>query len=195
MNKQQRQRIIVFVGHPIEDDLTQCEDLGKRLKRNNVGIDVINFAHPDNVPKLQALVQCANNSDNSHFLDVPMGVAMITDVLITSPILQGENADVQMSGEGGPANLADPIPNRFAEYGGINPDMDPELAMVMKISMDEARANQKANEDKPQATEKPQENADVQDDDEEHDEQYYLDLAMKLSMEPDGMTPGGEELP
>jgi len=27
----------------------------------------------------------------------------------------------------------------------------------------------------------------------EHDEQYYLDLAMKLSMEPDGVTPGGDE--
>lgn len=75
---------------------------------------------------------------------------MITDVLITSPILQGNNADVPMAGEGGPANLVDPIPNRFAEYGGINPDMDPELAMVMKISMDEARANQKANEEKNQ---------------------------------------------
>ena len=79
-----------------------------------------------------------------------MGVAMITDVLITSPILQGNNADVPMAGESGPANLADPIPNRFAEYGGINPDMDPELAMVMKISMAEARANQKANEEKNQ---------------------------------------------
>jgi 26S proteasome regulatory subunit N10 len=141
MNKSQRQRIIIFVGHPVNEDLSECENLGKRLKRNNVGIDVINFAHPDNVPKLQALVQCANNSDNSHFMDVPMGVAMITDVLITSPILQGENADVQMAGDGGPANIADPVANRFAEYGGYNPDMDPEMANAMKISMEEYRAN------------------------------------------------------
>ena len=64
---------------------------------------MINFAHPDNVPKLEALVQCANNSDNSHFLDVPIGVAMITDVLISSPILQEGNAgdgDVPMSNQG-----------------------------------------------------------------------------------------------
>jgi 26S proteasome regulatory subunit N10 len=52
MNKSQRQRIIIFVGHPIQEDLSECENLGKRLKRNNVSIDVINFAHPDNVPKL-----------------------------------------------------------------------------------------------------------------------------------------------
>ena len=145
MNKSQRQRIIIFVGHPVNEDLSECEKLGKRLKRNNVAIDVINFAHPDNVPKLEALVQCANQ-ENSHFMDVPMGVAMITDVLITSPILQGDNAgnDVPMGDGGGAANLGDPVANRFAEYGGFNPDMDPEMAMAMKISMDEARANQKA---------------------------------------------------
>lgn len=28
---------------------------------------------------------------------------------------------------------------------------------------------------------------------EEHDEQYYLEQAIKLSMEPDKETPGGEE--
>jgi hypothetical protein len=39
--------------------------------------------------------------------------------------------------------------------------------------------------------EQPQENA-VE---EEHDEQYYLDQAIKLSMEPDEVTPGGEPLP
>jgi len=52
MNKNQRQRIIIFVGHPIEEDEAACEELGKRLKRNNVNIDIINFANPDNVPKL-----------------------------------------------------------------------------------------------------------------------------------------------
>jgi len=40
-----------------------CEELGKRLKRNNVNIDIINFANPDNVPKLQKMIEAANNSD------------------------------------------------------------------------------------------------------------------------------------
>lgn len=57
------------------------------MKRNNVALDIINFAHPENVPKLQALVKAANSNGNCHFLDVPLGVAMITDVLITSPII------------------------------------------------------------------------------------------------------------
>ena len=62
-----------------------------RLKKNNVSIDVINFAHPDNVSRLQTLVSAANQGGEDvptcHFLDVPEGVTHITDVLITSPIL------------------------------------------------------------------------------------------------------------
>jgi 26S proteasome regulatory subunit N10 len=70
----------------LTEDEAQLEELGKRLKRNNVNIDVINFANPENVAKLEAFVTTANKEDGSHFLDVPMGINMITDVLITSPI-------------------------------------------------------------------------------------------------------------
>lgn len=36
------------------------------------------------------LVDTANTSGNCHFLDVPLGVAMITDLLISSPIINNE---------------------------------------------------------------------------------------------------------
>jgi hypothetical protein len=66
-----------------------------RLKKNNVAIDVINFANPSNVPLLRGLVDCANSGSEDqpscHFLDVPPGVAAIMDVLITSPILQPDD--------------------------------------------------------------------------------------------------------
>jgi len=91
MNKNAKPRVVIFCGHPLEEDVAEYERLGKRLRQNNVAIDVINFANPDNVIKLQALVEAANKNDNSHFLDVPMGVSMITDVLFTSPILQGDD--------------------------------------------------------------------------------------------------------
>ena len=93
MNKAQRQRIIAFVGHPLKETLQQCEELGKRLKRNNVSLDIINFANADNVQKLTALVNSTNNDSNSHFLDVPMGISYITDILITSPILLGGDGE------------------------------------------------------------------------------------------------------
>ena len=78
--------------------MAACEDLGKRLKRNNVAIDVINFANPDNVSKLEALVNACDNSSNSHFLDVPLGISMITAILFTSPILHGDEAGISASG-------------------------------------------------------------------------------------------------
>jgi 26S proteasome regulatory subunit N10 len=130
----------VFVGHPIRETTAACEDLGKRLKRNNVAIDVINFANPDNVSKLEALVTACDNSSNSHFLDVPIGINMITDILFTSPILHGDEAGI--SATGGAAG------GQFSEYGGINPGNDPELAMALKISLEEEKAKQKAQEPK-----------------------------------------------
>jgi len=52
MNKLQKMRIVAFVGHPIAETLKQCEDLGKFLRRANISVDIINFANPENVPKL-----------------------------------------------------------------------------------------------------------------------------------------------
>ena len=152
MNKSQRQRIIIFCGHPILEELAELEDLGKRLKRNNVAIDIINFANEENVPKLQACVNAANNSDNSHFMDVPQGVIAITDVLITSPILMSEDygggagaADAGMPG-GAVGGGAEPT-NRFADYGGIDPNIEPELAEAMRISLEEERHRLKDNKE------------------------------------------------
>lgn len=79
------------MNSPLKEDESQFEELGRMLNRNKVAVDVVNFAHPENVPKLQALINAANNNRNCHFLDVPLGVAMITDVLIASPIINMED--------------------------------------------------------------------------------------------------------
>lgn len=64
-NKVHTQRIVVFVGSPVkntEDDLTA---LGKRLKKNNVALDVVNFGEDvENETKLQKLVDSANSGEN-----------------------------------------------------------------------------------------------------------------------------------
>ena len=112
-----------------------------------MAIDVINFANPDNVPKLQTLVDSANKNDNCHFLDVPLGVSMITDVLFTSPILQNE--DMMGAGAGAGADGANGMvvdvaaggaPGAGAGLDFANFENDPELAQALRISMDEERA-------------------------------------------------------
>ena len=115
------------------------------MRQNNVAIDVINFAHPENVPKLQAFVDAANKDDNSHFLDVPLGVSMITDVLFTSPILQSEDfGGAAMPGagaDGANGMVVDQLngggQGADAGMAGLGVDFanDPELAEALRISM------------------------------------------------------------
>jgi len=147
--------VIIFCGHPLEEEQSEFERLGKRLRQNNVGIDVINFANPDNVPKLQALVDSANKNDNSHFLDVPLGVSVLTDILFTSPILLGDDMGGMGAGPGAAADgqngmVVDVAAGGPGAAGGLNQfgvdlENDPELAQALRISMDEERARQ--NED------------------------------------------------
>lgn len=84
-------RIIAFCGHPLNESVEECEDLGKRLRRNNVALDVINFANPGNKERLQAIVNTCNNDNNSHFLDVEPGSGFISGVLFGSAILNDNN--------------------------------------------------------------------------------------------------------
>ncbi|KAJ3333125.1 hypothetical protein HDU76_011202 [Blyttiomyces sp. JEL0837] len=130
-NKNQRQRIIVFVGSPLEEDEKSLVKLGKKLKKNNVAIDVVNFGEEaENTAKLEAFIAAVNSSDNSHLVTIPPGPHIISDILISSPILAGE--------DGAP-------PPGFAA-GGFEFGVDPKLALALRISMEEERARQEASQ-------------------------------------------------
>lgn len=120
-----------------------------RLKKNNVSIDVINFANPDNIGRLEAMVNMANDGSedtpSSHFFDVPNGVSHITDVLITSPILAAEPMGGDAGGFPGGGDNDDPLAAM-----GIDPSLDPELAMAIRMSMEEAKAAENAQQPQPE---------------------------------------------
>lgn len=65
-NKNQRQRIVVFVGSPIEDDQDNLVKLGKKLRKNNVLIDIVTFGEEGmaNDEKLNALVEAAGGGES-----------------------------------------------------------------------------------------------------------------------------------
>ena len=67
---------------------------------------------------------------------------MITDVLIASPIINMEDENVPSGGVqgAGASGVAQPGPSQFQEYGGVDPNLDPELAMALRISLEEERA-------------------------------------------------------
>ena len=53
-NKSQRQRVVVFAGSPVAEDEATLVRLGKKLKKNNVAVDVVAFANiEENEAKLQ----------------------------------------------------------------------------------------------------------------------------------------------
>lgn len=65
-NKSLRQRILVFVGSPLPDAEADLVRLGKKLKKNNVAVDVVNFGETDeNIDKLTAFVESVNSGENS----------------------------------------------------------------------------------------------------------------------------------
>ena len=64
-NKNQRQRVVAFVGSPIVEDDKSLVKLGKKLKKNNIAIDIINFGEEaENTTKLQAFIDSVNSNDN-----------------------------------------------------------------------------------------------------------------------------------
>jgi len=137
-NKNGGQRIIVFVGAPISETVEALSRLGKQLKKNNVAIDLISVGEiSDNEVKLQELINAANTNDNSHLLLVPAGSSVVT-TLASSPILHSGAAFTSMSGAGGAGG------EDFDMYGGVDPNLDPELAMAIRVSQEEARAQEEA---------------------------------------------------
>lgn len=144
-NKHGGQRVVAFVGSPVDAEPSALKALGAILKKNNIALDVVCLGENEaNGPALEALVGAADSNGNSHLLIVPPGV-LPSDVLATSALVLGEDAmgggaGVGAGGAEAGASPAAPAGGRFAEYGGIDPSMDPELAMALRISMEEARS-------------------------------------------------------
>lgn len=58
--------------------------IGKKLKKNNVALDIVDFGEEDDEKPemLEALLAAANNNDSSHIVHVPPGPNALSDVLI-----------------------------------------------------------------------------------------------------------------
>ncbi|NXR18192.1 PSMD4 ATPase, partial [Cinclus mexicanus] len=166
--KNHKMRIIAFVGSPVHDSDKDLVKLAKRLKKEKVNVDIINFGEEARTPpapqkppnpfpshttpraptipqipgfsflnsqeanteKLTAFITALNGKDGSgsHLVTVPPGPSL-ADALISSPILAGEGG--AMLGLGA---------SDF-EFG-VDPSADPELALALRVSMEEQRQRQ-----------------------------------------------------
>ncbi|KAI2621085.1 von Willebrand factor type A domain-containing protein [Hypoxylon sp. NC1633] len=136
-NKSQRQRIIVFVCSPVADDEKKLVSLAKKMKKGNIDIDFVLFGDLDDddvEKKLGAFNNAVKTNENSHLIVIPPSGKLLSDQLITTPILLGEGA---ASGAGGPAEVG----GDFGDFD-FDPSTDPELALALRMSMEEENARQ-----------------------------------------------------
>eukprot|EP00088_Acartia_fossae_P016472 TRINITY_DN19212_c0_g1_i1.p1 TRINITY_DN19212_c0_g1~~TRINITY_DN19212_c0_g1_i1.p1 ORF type:complete len:385 (-),score=154.39 TRINITY_DN19212_c0_g1_i1:97-1212(-) len=130
--KNHKTRIIAFVGSPIEADEKEIVKLAKKLKKEKVNIDIVSFGEDEeNTDVLNKFITTINGKEGtgSHLVTIPPG-PHLSDALVSSPIVQGED------GMGAAASSG-------FEFG-VNPDDDPELALALRVSMEEQRARQQA---------------------------------------------------
>ncbi|XP_074308581.1 26S proteasome non-ATPase regulatory subunit 4 homolog [Silene latifolia] len=142
-NKKQQQRIIVFAGSPVEYEKKTLEMIGRKLKKNSVALDVVDFGEDEEgkSEKLEALVAAVNNNETSHYVHVPPGSNALSDVLISTPIFTGDGE----GGSGFAAAAAAAAAGGVTGFDfGVDPNLDPELALALRVSMEEERARQEA---------------------------------------------------
>lgn len=139
-NKSQRQRIIVFTCSPINEDEKNLVKLAKKMKKNNVSIDFIAFGDldPENTKKLEAFNENIKGGDGSHLEIIPPGPSLLSDHIISTPILAGEG--VAPRGDTGGEGGGDAAGGGF-DFG-VDPSADPELALALRMSMEEEKARQ-----------------------------------------------------
>eukprot|EP00055_Hartaetosiga_balthica_P002645 m.4689 g.4689 ORF g.4689 m.4689 type:complete len:444 (+) comp2277_c0_seq1:88-1419(+) len=128
--KNHRQRVVTFVGSPVQATEKELVQLGKKLKKSNVNVDVISFGEEDeNQAKLEAFINAVNKENESHLVVVPSGSGSLSDSIMASPMFGTENV--------GGARGDD-----FGAFGNADMDNDPELAMALRLSLEEERQRQ-----------------------------------------------------
>nr|AFP98793.1 putative multiubiquitin chain binding [Phaffia rhodozyma]AFP98798.1 putative multiubiquitin chain binding [Phaffia rhodozyma] len=156
-NKTQRQRIILLLGSPLSESASEKElvKLGKKLKKNNVAVDVVTFigdSEADGMVNgeenggaeavLGRFVESVQSGENSHIITVPAGPHLLSDIIASSSILRGEDSYSGGGGGDGGVGGSGGVGGGSNFEFGVDPDMDPELAMVLRMSMEEEQARQ-----------------------------------------------------
>ncbi|KAK4103118.1 hypothetical protein N658DRAFT_467607 [Parathielavia hyrcaniae] len=139
-NKSQRARTIVFVCSPIEESERELVVLAKKMKKFSISVDFVLFGDMDeeNQAKLEAFNrEIKGTTDSSHLVIIPPSSKLLSDQLISTPIMLGEGAAAAAGGAGGEAGAAsEDFPF------GVDPSADPELALALRMSMEEEKARQ-----------------------------------------------------
>ena len=192
-NKNQKLRILMFAVSPVKNSVDEMVLLGKKLKKNNVAIDIISFGNVDvNHEPLSQLQSNANNSNNSNLLEISPDQFVI-DSLFISPILNDnmydnpENIGVEnvVNNNNNNNNNGSNVNAGGNNQGGVSQfERDINLAIQQSIQEEERRkkaadeGTENINE-KNLSKDKPAENTEIKNND-NNDNNEEEDLAAEL---------------
>ncbi|KAL7697590.1 proteasome regulatory non-ATP-ase subunit [Lotmaria passim] len=131
-NSRAEKRIVAFVGSPVVESEAELEVLAKKLRKDDVAVDIVAFGVESNTELLRAFVSKVSKKENSRFLAVGPR-ENLTDKLMGNAILLGEDAPEDR--EGGATGMGG---------FGVDPNTDPELAMALRLSMEDEMQRQAA---------------------------------------------------
>ncbi|CAG8595508.1 5550_t:CDS:2 [Paraglomus brasilianum] len=170
-NKNQSQRIIVFVGSPIDAEEKTLIRLAKKTKKNSVAVDIVSFGEgEENERKLEAFMSNVNAGNNSHLVTIPPGTTILSQTLIQTPIVMSEDGDTSMFNGGSNFDLVDP-------------NLDPELALAIRISLEEDKARREQEAAKATGAHESESSTMALDSTVIEEEQKLLNAALSASME------------
>jgi 26S proteasome regulatory subunit N10 len=146
-NKSQRQRIIVFVCSPVDDEEKKLVALAKKMKKSTIDVDFVLFGDLDDdevQKKLEAFNNVIKGNDSSHLVVIPPSGKLLSDQLISSPIMLGANAGAGAGAGGMESGAGAGGGGGAGDFGGFDfdPSADPELALALRMSMEEENARQ-----------------------------------------------------
>ncbi|KAJ4372169.1 proteasome regulatory particle base subunit rpn10 [Neocucurbitaria cava] len=153
-NKSQKQRIVIFNCSPIEEDEKNLIKLAKKMKKTGISIDIIAFGElsDDTTRKLQAFSDNVQSAEGSYLATVPPSANLLSDSLVTTPILGGDGtSNAGASGSGGDGGGSGGGGTDF-EFG-VDPSVDPELALALRMSFEEEKARQEKDKKTKEAAE------------------------------------------
>lgn len=122
------------------------------MKKIGVSIDIIAFGElgEDTTKKLEAFNENVG-TETSHLAVIHPSSNLLSDSLVTTPILGGDGSSGGAGGAGAGAEGGDGGGNGF-EFG-VDPSVDPELALALRMSFEEEKARQEKEKKAKEAAE------------------------------------------